>query len=84
MNLSILPSVNHKGKHVFLDFINFYVEDDLKECCKYIFEVMKDSLKLTTMKNMHSKMIMLDTDTEEGFTSVILLDEKPYNLSFLY
>ena len=36
---------------------------------------MKDSLKLTTMKNMHSKMIMLDTDTEEGFTSVILLDE---------
>ena len=75
MNLSILPSVNHKGKHVFLDFINFYVEDDLKECCQYIFEVMKDSLKLTTMKNMHSKMIMLDTDTEEGFTSVILLDE---------
>ena len=66
---------SHKGKHVFLDFINFYAQDDLSECCEYIFQIMTDSLKLTDMKNMHSKMIMLDTDTEEGFTSVILLDE---------
>jgi S-adenosylmethionine decarboxylase len=75
MDINIFPRGNHRGKHVFLDFINFYVEDDLKECCQYIFELMKESVKLTTMKNMHSKMIMLDTDTEEGFTSVILLDE---------
>ena len=27
------------------------------------------------MRNMHSKMVMLKDDTEEGFTSVILLDE---------
>jgi S-adenosylmethionine decarboxylase len=68
---------NYKGKHVFLDFINYYNEENitLEECCEYIFNVMNDSLKLTKMRNMHSKMVILKEDTEEGFTSVILLDE---------
>ena len=66
---------NYKGSHVFLDFINFYNKDTLEECCEYIFNIMNDSLKLTKMRNMHSKMVVLKDDTEEGFTSVILLDE---------
>ena len=67
---------NYKGKHVFLDFINYYNEENitLEECCEYIFNVMNDSLKLTKMRNMHSKMVILKEDTEEGFTSVISLD----------
>ena len=36
---------------------------------------MKNSINLTSMRNMHSKMVVLNQDTEEGFTSVILLDE---------
>ena len=68
--------MNNKGNHVFLDFVNFYAnKDHLEECCNHIFQIMKDSLKLTSMRNMHSKMIVLKDDTEEGFTSVILLDE---------
>lgn len=63
-----------RGTHVFLDFVNFY-DDNLDECCKYIFDIMNDSIKETKMKNMFSKMVMLKDDTEEGFTSVILLDE---------
>lgn len=66
--------MENKGRHVFLDFVNFY-DNDLEECCKNVFQIMQDSLKLTKMRNMHSKMIVLKDDTEEGFTSVILLDE---------
>jgi S-adenosylmethionine decarboxylase len=66
--------MKNRGNHVFLDFVNFY-DDQLEECCKYVFELMNKSIEQTTMKNMFGKMIMLNEDTEEGFTSVILLDE---------
>ena len=66
--------MKNKGNHVFMDFINFY-DDNLEECCKYIHNIMNESIKQTNMRNMFSKMIMLNEDTEEGFTSVILLDE---------
>lgn len=66
--------MENKGRHVFLDFVNFY-DNNLEECCQHVFQIMQDSLKLTKMRNMHSKMIVLKDDTEEGFTSVILLDE---------
>jgi S-adenosylmethionine/arginine decarboxylase-like enzyme len=36
---------------------------------------MKESIKQTIMKPMFEKMVILKDDTEEGFTSVILLDE---------
>jgi S-adenosylmethionine decarboxylase len=66
--------MKNKGNHVFLDFINFY-DDRLEECCEFIFEVMKESIRRTKMKLMFEKMVILKDDTEEGFTSVILLDE---------
>ena len=66
--------MKNKGNHVFLDFINFY-DDDLNQCSNYIFDVMRDAIKQTTMKAMFEKMVILKDDTEEGFTSVILLDE---------
>ena len=65
----------YKRKNIFLDFIYFNIKDNLEECCKYIFDLMNKSIELTNMSNKHSKMIILDKDTEEGFTSVILLDE---------
>ena len=68
--------MNHKGTHVFLDFVNFNVSrEELDETCKYVFSLMEDSLTHTSMKNKHGKMVVLKDDTEEGFTSVILLDE---------
>ena len=66
--------MKNKGNHVFLDFVNFY-DDDLDTCCEYIFEIMKQAIKQTSMKSMFEKMVLLKDDTEEGFTSVILLDE---------
>jgi S-adenosylmethionine decarboxylase len=68
--------MNHKGTHIFLDFTGFKVSsEDLDETCKFVFSLMEDSLTYTSMKNMHSKMIVLKDDTAEGFTSVVLLDE---------
>lgn len=66
--------MKNRGNHVFLDFVNFY-DENLEECCRFIFDIMNDAIAQTNMKNMFSKMIMLKGDTEEGFTSVILLDE---------
>ncbi len=66
--------MKHKGVHVFIDVINFY-DDDLTQCCKYIFDLMKRGIGLTKMKIMGEHMVKLDDDTEEGFTSVLLLDE---------
>lgn len=66
--------MKNKGTHVFLDFINF-LDDDLENCAEYIFEVMKESIRQTSMKIMFEKMVILKEDTEEGFTSVLLLDE---------
>ena len=68
--------MNHKGTHIFLDFTGFKVcSADLDETCKFVFSLMEDSLTYTSMKNMHSKMVVLKDHTAEGFTSVILLDE---------
>jgi len=68
--------MQYKGTHVFLDFTGFNVaREDLEEGCNYIFSLMQYSISYTNMKNMHSKMVILKDDTEEGFTSVILLDE---------
>lgn len=66
--------MKNRGNHVFLDFVNFF-DDNLEECCEYIFSLMNDAIKQTNMRNMFGKMILLKEDTEEGFTSVILLDE---------
>jgi len=66
--------MKNKGNHVFLDFINFF-DDDLEKCAQYIFDVMRESIYRTNMKAMFEKMVILKDDTEDGFTSVILLDE---------
>jgi S-adenosylmethionine decarboxylase len=66
--------MKNKGNHVFLDFINFF-DDDLETCAEYIFDVMRESIRQTKMKAMFEKMVILKDDTEDGFTSVILLDE---------
>jgi S-adenosylmethionine/arginine decarboxylase-like enzyme len=62
---------------VFLDFVNFIAQgqETLEEQCNAIFTIMRNSIKSTKMKNMHDKMVVLKEDTEEGFTSVVLLDE---------
>ena len=66
--------MKNRGNHVFIDFIGFY-DDNLEECCANIFNIMKEGIKQTNMKCMFEKMVILKDDTEEGFTSVILLDE---------
>lgn len=68
--------MKNRGNHVFLDFVNFYSSsEELEECCSHIFGLMNEAISQTNMRNMFGKMVMLKDDTEEGFTSVILLDE---------
>jgi S-adenosylmethionine decarboxylase len=66
--------MNNRGNHVFLDFVGF-IDENLEECCANIFQIMKEGIQQTNMKCMFEKMVILKEDTEEGFTSVILLDE---------
>jgi S-adenosylmethionine decarboxylase len=63
------------GKHVFLDIIGF-VDYDVQSAAQWFEQLMNTAIAQTQMKNMHSKMVILDEGTEnEGFTSVILLNE---------
>jgi S-adenosylmethionine decarboxylase len=63
------------GNHVFLDIIGF-VDYDVQAVAQWFEQLMNKAIAQTHMKNMFSKMIVLDEGTEnEGFTSVILLNE---------
>lgn len=68
----------HHGNHVFADFI-WDVNKELIDntvLSENIFQIMKDSIKNTKMKNVHEKLVILDDyDTLPGFTSCILIDE---------
>ena len=63
------------GNHVFLDIVGF-VDDDARTCSVWFEQLMNNAIARTSMKNIFSKMIVLDLGTEnEGFTSCILLNE---------
>lgn len=63
------------GNHVFLDIVGV-VDSDVNRCATWFEGLMNRAIARTSMKNMFSKMIVLDEGTEtEGFTSVILLNE---------
>jgi hypothetical protein len=72
--------MNNRGNHVFLDFVGF-IDENLEDCCENIFSIMKEGIKQTSMKCMFEKMVILKEDTEEGFTSVILLDESHFGFN---
>lgn len=64
-----------KGCHVFMDIINFF-PTDLEDAVAFIFETMKSAItNNSNMKIMGEQMVMLkEPETEEGFTSCLLLD----------
>lgn len=65
------------GKHVVLDINNFEPKNkNLKEVSNLIFGIMEEAiLKNTTMKIMHKQFTLLEEpQTENGWTSVLLLD----------
>ena len=64
-----------KGCHVFMDIINFF-PTDLEDAVAFILETMKSAITINSnMKIMGEQMVMLkEPDTEEGFTSCLLLD----------
>jgi len=70
-------TLKHHGNHVFSDLIWDVKENINNVVFSYaIFDIMKKSLKNTTMKNVHEKLVVFDgSDSPPGFTSVILIDE---------
>jgi len=66
-------SENHKGNHIFLDFINFHGNE--YELGNKVFDIMIKAIESTNMKIVHKHLEILNGDTPSGFTSVILLDE---------
>jgi len=70
-------TLKHHGNHVFSDLIWNVKENINNVVFSYaIFDIMKKSLKNTTMKNVHEKLVVFDgSDSPPGFTSVILIDE---------
>ena len=69
-----------KGCHVFMDIINFF-PTDLEDAVAFILETMKSAITINSnMKIMGEQMVMLkEPDTEEGFTSCLLLDAEKNN-----
>ena len=66
-----------KGTHIVADFIwDVDIENINYVLLAYkVFDIMKKAIQRSGMKNVHEKLVVLDGDTPEGFTSVILLDE---------
>ena len=67
-----------KGCHIFMDLTNFF-PTNLEDDAAFIFETMKSAIiSNSNMKIMGEQMVILKDDTEEGFTSALLLDESHF------
>jgi S-adenosylmethionine decarboxylase len=64
---------NFKGNHILVDYIGLY--GDEKELGEFIFNLMIQCIENTKMKIVHRQLVILNGDTQPGFTSVLLLDE---------
>jgi S-adenosylmethionine/arginine decarboxylase-like enzyme len=66
--------MQNKGNHIFLDIENVMCDDPAK-LGKFIFELMQKSIGLTNMNIVHKHLeILQEPMTQNGFTSVLLLD----------
>lgn len=70
----------HKGNHIFIDYENFTHELGRDYQAHRIFRIMSDAINnLTNMKIVHSHLeILKEPETQDGFTSVLLLDESHF------
>lgn len=71
-----MDCIKYHGRHSTLDLVGFFPENS-KEGGEFIFQIMRDSLKLGTCREVHSKLVILGLQGESppGFTSVVLIDE---------
>lgn len=70
----------NKGTLIYFDFTNFKSNQELEITANTIFKIMHDSItNLTKMKIVHKHLeILKQPITENGFTSVLLLDESHF------
>lgn len=61
------------GKHGTLDLTNFFLSPE--EGGKFILQTMRDSVHLSTCREVHHKLVILGDVSAPGFTSVVLIDE---------
>lgn len=61
------------GKHGTLDLTNFFLSPE--EGGKFILQIMRDSIYLSTCREVHHKLVILGDVSAPGFTSVVLIDE---------
>jgi S-adenosylmethionine/arginine decarboxylase-like enzyme len=68
-----------KGRHVFIDVIGFN-PPNTEDAADFIFTLMKMAIrKNSKMEIMADTMVVLkEPKTEDGFTSVLLLDESHF------
>ena len=62
------------GKHGTLDLTNFFLSSP-KEDGEFLLQIMRESVKLSTCREVHHKLVILGHDSSPGFTSVVLIDE---------
>ncbi len=71
--------MTYKGTHIFFDFLNFKSNLDLEILANTIFKIMIDAINNTKMTIVHKHLeILMQPKTENGFTSVLLLDESHF------
>jgi S-adenosylmethionine decarboxylase len=61
------------GKHATLDLTNFFLSS--KEGGEFILQIMRESVTLSTCREVHHKLVILGDVSSPGFTSVVLIDE---------
>ena len=68
-----------KGRHVFIDIIGFN-PTDTNRAADFVFTLMKMAIrKNSKMEIMGENMVVLkEPQTEDGFTSALLLDESHF------
>ena len=63
------------GKHICLDYLNFYV--DARDGATLTHTLMRQAVKAAGVREVHTQMVVLGEDGESppGFTGVVLIDE---------
>ena len=69
--------IKARGNHILVDYTGF--KGDEYELGNFVFNIMIDAVEKTEMKIVHKKLVILNSDTPPGFTSILLLDESHFS-----
>mgnify|MGYP001246202147 CR=1 FL=1 len=62
------------GKHVYLDYVNFYPNEN--DVSSWVLDIIRECVKKSGVKEVHSHSEVFDgSESPPGFASIVLIDE---------